>query len=121
MDGGVGVAAGEVGGVPLIESGAPFVNILDLGEGFADEQVLRVEGGVLDAELSHMNAGAVVTIELFGEAEVLEHRVALLEERGRRGEGLAGGEGAALREDPGIADRAAGRAGSGERPASPIR
>jgi hypothetical protein len=101
-------AAGEVGGVPLVEGGAPVVNVFDFGEGFAGEQVLGVEGGILDAELSHVDTGAVGTVELFGEAEVLKHGVALLEERRGRGERLAGGEGAALREDPGIADGAAG-------------
>jgi len=108
MDGWVGVTAGEIGGVPLVESGAPFIDVFDLGEGFADEQMLGMEGGVFDAELSHVDAGTAGSVELFGKAEVLEHDVALLEERGRRWKGLASGQSPALREDPGVADRAAG-------------
>ena len=66
------------------------------------------QGGVLDAELAHVRAGPVVAVKLLGQAKVLEHHVALLEERRRRRQRLAGGQGPALREDPRIADRAAG-------------
>ena len=44
VDGRIGIAAGQVFGVPLGEHGLPVVEASDLGEGLADEQVLRMAG-----------------------------------------------------------------------------
>ncbi len=63
MDGGVGVAAGEVLRVVVGDDGLPVFERFCFGEGFADEEMLGVEGGVLDAELAHEGTGAVGAVE----------------------------------------------------------
>ena len=84
VNGGVGVAAGEVLGVVVGDDGLPVFEGFGFGEGFADDEMLGVEGGVFNAEFSHEGAGAVGAVERFGETIVFEDDIALLEEGGRR-------------------------------------
>jgi hypothetical protein len=79
----IGIAAGEVFGVPLAEDEPPLVQILDLSKGFSNQQVLRMKRGVFDAELAHVGAGSVAAVQLVGETKVIENHIALLEERWR--------------------------------------
>ena len=74
------MAAGEVFGVPLGEGGFPIFEATDFGKGFPQGNVLRVEGGVLDAELPHLRAGSLFAIKLHRQAEMFQDDFPLLVE-----------------------------------------
>ena len=74
------MAAGEVLGVPLVEGGFPVIEAADFREGFTQGDVLRMEGGVLDAELPHFGAGSLFAVEFHRQAEVFQDDFPLLME-----------------------------------------
>src|SRR5580704_950549 len=85
----------------------PFLRAFHRDKGTRDLGVLRVELGVLDAELSHQGARALVAIRLPREREMFCQDIALLEETGPTN-GLACNGVPHLPEDPRIADRTPG-------------
>src|SRR4029453_5279830 len=92
----------------MAKDGSPVVERLHLGERLADEDVLRMRSGVLDAEFSHVRAGSAATVKLLGQPEMFKQDFALLEEAGSRRQRPPLGQRAGLRENPRVADRSTG-------------
>lgn len=74
------MAAGEVFGVPLGESRFPIFQAADFGEGFAESEVLRVEGGILDAEFAHLGTGSLLAVQFHRQAKMFQDDFPLLVE-----------------------------------------
>ena len=72
------MAAGEILRVPLGEGGFPIFEAADFGKGFAEREVLRMEGCVLDAELAHLGTGPLLAVEFHCETEVFQNDFPLL-------------------------------------------
>ncbi len=72
------MATREVFGVPLGEGSFPIFQAADFGKSFSQGNVLRVEGGVLDAKLPHLGAGPLFAVKLHRQAEVFQDDVSLL-------------------------------------------
>src|SRR3954462_9156733 len=96
--------AGKVFAVPLVENASPIGVEADLSKSFAEQFVLRMQGGVFDAELAHQWAAALGAVEFFVQAVMLVDDGPLRVQGWRRRQGKAGEERPALLENPGIAD-----------------
>lgn len=74
------MATREVVGVPLGESRFPIIQAADFGEGFAESEVLWVEGGVFDAEFAHLGTGSLFAVEFHCQTKVFQDDFPLLVE-----------------------------------------
>ncbi len=84
--------AGKVFGIPTVEHCPPVGRLGDGHEGVADFLVVRVQPGVLDAELPHHPAATAGAVDLFGQPIVLGDHVALAVQAGRRQQPTPGGQ-----------------------------
>ncbi len=98
-----------VGRVPLLEHPHPFAWPADRDKGVAHFAAVRMKLRVLDAELAHLAAAVLGPVKILGQPVVLGDHRALLVDRWRLAARLPGRQGPRLSEDPGVADRAAGR------------